>query len=118
MREPALAGPRPADPDAADSQERSWLAYAWPIAADDGAMMYAIDQSGQVYAQPYLGEPPAWNGMFGDGGTWGDEPAWAVMQETQVLDPEVQQAIDQAVFEAEADAMVEPEAEVDPSAVP
>ncbi|MBA3846154.1 MAG: hypothetical protein H0X45_05860 [Planctomycetes bacterium] len=129
LREPVLAGPRASDPGAADAQEASWLAYAWPVDAQEGAMMYAIDQSWEVYAQPFTGESPTWNALFGADGTWGDEPTWPRLAPTMEIhhldagldddmeaDPEAMDAMD-GEPEAEREAM-DGEPEPDPSAVP
>ncbi|HYE06481.1 MAG TPA: hypothetical protein VEL07_13280 [Planctomycetota bacterium] len=86
VREPALAGPRASDADAADAQERAWVAYAWPVAAGDGAMMYAIDQSSEIYAQPFTGESPTWNALYGADGAWGDAPIWTALAPAMEFD--------------------------------
>ncbi len=74
MGEPA--GERPVVVGGADQRERYWIGYAWPIDAKQGRMMFAIDQSGQVYSTMATGEAPLWNALYGDEGAWGDEPTW------------------------------------------
>ncbi|HYE06482.1 MAG TPA: hypothetical protein VEL07_13285 [Planctomycetota bacterium] len=69
-------GMRPRVVVGADQRERYWVGYAWPISADHGRQVFAIDQTGVVHVLPSTGEPPAWNALYGDAGTWGDEPAW------------------------------------------
>nr|MBA3846155.1 hypothetical protein [Planctomycetota bacterium] len=74
MHEPVAA--RPEVVVGADQRERYWVGYAWPTAADNGRQMFAIDPSGQIHVAPATGEAPAWNALFGDHGTWGDQATW------------------------------------------
>lgn len=68
----ADAKARPADKAAADAQERSFVIYAWP---DKAGSMFALDQTGVVYEQPFTGTAPAWNALYGGQG-WDGVPAW------------------------------------------
>lgn len=82
--EPAGDGPRPSIVDGvvvkdADAQEGAFVAYAWPLQAESGTRMFAIDQSGQVRERIWDGQAPAWNSLYG-GGTWADDPVWPVVQ--------------------------------------
>ncbi len=66
---------RPAVPAAADAQEKAFVAYAWPRSADDGTKVFAMDQTGQVYAMPWDGTVPRWNALSGGRG-WDAPPVW------------------------------------------
>lgn len=74
LGEPDGPGPRPAAA-AVDDQERFWVVYAWPRTPESGRRMFAVDQAGQVYVQPWDGGVPAWNALYG-GGPWGGRPTW------------------------------------------
>lgn len=65
---------RKADKAAADAQEQHFVIYAWP-ADKTHSRMFAIDQSGAPYEQPFTGEKPVWNSLYGGQG-WDSVPAW------------------------------------------
>ena len=66
---------RPVNKAAASAQERNFVAYAWPADAKGGERMFAIDQTGVVYADTFTGKEPAWNALYGGQG-WDGIPAW------------------------------------------
>lgn len=70
---------RPALKAAADAQERAFVIYAWPLKAEAGARMFAVDQTGVVYEAPFAGKAPAWNELYGGQG-WDGIPAWQPAQ--------------------------------------
>ena len=70
---------RPALPAACDTQEKAFVAYAWPRSEDDGGKVFALDQSGQVHVRPWDGKAPHWNDLYGGGG-WDAQPAWKLWQ--------------------------------------
>ena len=59
----------------ANAQERFFVVYAWPNEEGKGRVMFALDQSGQVYETPWDGQEPAWNALYG-GGAFGAAPVW------------------------------------------
>lgn len=65
---------RAADKAAADAQEQHFVVYAWP-ADKSASRMFSIDQTGVIYEQPFTGEKPAWNALYGGQG-WDGVPAW------------------------------------------
>lgn len=70
---------RKADKAAADSQERSFVIYAWPVDQAASTRAFAVDQSGVVYEAPYTGKVPVWNDLYGGQG-WDGVPAWQPAQ--------------------------------------
>lgn len=63
------------DAVAANQQERYWVCYAWPVSRETGHKVFAIDQQGQVFFQPWNGEAPAWNALYAGKGL-GNQPVW------------------------------------------
>lgn len=77
---PADEGVRPSDTEAADQQERMWVAYAWPAEGNESKKVFAMTQDGSVRSAAYEGAPPEPLAVFG-GAEWTADvqPTWQVV---------------------------------------
>jgi len=66
---------RAKDPKSAPSQERHWVAYAWPDTGNTSKHMFAILPDGIVRVAPFDEDAPEWSDVFG-GATWDAKPIW------------------------------------------
>ena len=84
MGEPEGQAARTVDGGAAQSQERHWVAYAWPDDPAKGNRILALLPDGVVRSAPYTpGDVPEWSDVFGGGNSWEAKPAWQPQSQSQ-----------------------------------
>lgn len=74
----AVDGDQAMPAGAADAQERSFLALAWPMSPEQGGTMFALGADGQLRSLPWDGAEPVWQSALGDG--WEEAPTWPLHQ--------------------------------------
>ncbi len=79
MGEPDGQAARALDNGAAASQERHWVAYAWPDDPAKGDRILALLPDGVVRSVPYhaKADVPEWSDVFGGGNSWEAKAVWA-----------------------------------------